>query len=93
MLKRDVKPEELPVPCSCCGAPAAAPVWQLQLCDACIGRWHAEAEMPAAVDLRHTCGAFDRSGQWKTAGDEANCPACKPYREATARWLELRSAA
>lgn len=47
MLTRDVKPEDAPTPCACCGVPAETTVWQLQLCLGCSGRWKTEVQLPA----------------------------------------------
>lgn len=68
MLPRDVRPEDKPVACACCGVPAETQVWQLQLCLGCSGRWKAEVKPPPChTEWPMVTPQKERWAQWRAA--------------------------
>jgi len=70
----DLTPEDAPVPCACCGAPAECGIWENPVCYPCASDWFARS--PTYGDITAKYGSDDDS--------------VRIYTDWTARWVESR---
>ncbi len=68
----DLEPEEAPIPCDCCGAPAECGIWEHPVCYRCASDWYAKS--PTYGDIAKKYGNDDDS--------------VRIYTEWTAKWVK-----